>query len=52
VQHNTIEADELAENVLKVVPNAWVEYGLIWPEETVEPTANTVVFANFSRNED
>ena len=52
VQHNTIEADGLAANVLKVVPNAWVEYGLTWPEDTPEPTANTVVFANFSRNED
>jgi hypothetical protein len=52
VQHNTIEADALADNVLKVVPNAWIEYGLTWPEATVEPTANTVVFANFSKNED
>jgi len=52
VQHNTIEADALADNVLKVVPNAWVEYGLTWPEQTQEATANTVVFANFARNED
>ena len=52
VQHNTIEADGLAANVLKVVPNAWVEYGLIWPEQTQETTANTVVFANFAKNED
>ena len=52
VQHNTIEADGLATNVLKVVPNAWVEYGLTWPEETAESTANTVVFANFTKNED
>ena len=52
VQHNTIEADGLAANVLKVVPNAWVEYGLTWPEETAESTANTVVFANFTKNED
>jgi uncharacterized protein YndB with AHSA1/START domain len=52
VQHNTIEADALADNVLKVVPNAWIEYGLTWPEDTPEPTANTVVFANFTRNED
>ena len=52
VQHNTIEADALADNVLKVVPNAWIEYGLTWPEDTAEPTANTVVFANFSKNED
>jgi len=52
VQHNTIEADDLADNVLKVVPNAWMEYGLTWIEDTPEPTANTVVFANFSKNED
>ena len=52
VQHNTIESDGLAANVLKVVPNAWVEYGLIWPEQTQEATANTVVFANFAKNED
>jgi hypothetical protein len=52
VQHNTIEADALADNVLKVVPNAWIEYGLTWSEDNPEPTANTVVFANFSRNED
>ena len=52
VLHNTLEADDLADNVLKVVPNVWVEYGLTWTEDTVEPTANTVVFANFSKNED
>jgi hypothetical protein len=52
VQHNTIEADGLAANVLKVVPNAWIEYGLTWPEDTPESTANTVVFANFAKNED
>lgn len=49
VQHNTIKIDSLADNVLKVVPNAWAEYGLTWPETTTEPTANTVVFADFSK---
>jgi hypothetical protein len=42
-------------NVVKVAPNAWIEYGLMWPEaETTQTnqTANTVVFANFSKNED
>ena len=52
VQHHTVDVGEVGDNVVKVVPNAWIEYGLTWPEDTVEPTANTVVFANFTRNED
>ena len=52
VQHNTVDVEDVGDNVVKVVPNAWIEYGLTWPEDTVEPTANTVVFANFTRNED
>ena len=52
VQHNTVDVEDVGDNVVKVVPNAWIEYGLTWPEDTVEPTANTVVFANFSKNED
>jgi hypothetical protein len=52
VQHDTVAVGDVADNVVKVVPNAWIEYGLTWPENTSEPTANTVVFANFTRNED
>lgn len=52
VQHNTVDLGDAKDNVVKVMPNAWVEYGLTWPEDKPEPTANTVVFANFSRNED
>jgi len=52
VQHNTVDVGDVGDNVVKVVPNAWIEYGLTWPEDTAEPTANTVVFANFSKNED
>jgi hypothetical protein len=52
VQHNTVDMGDVGNNVVKVVPNAWIEYGLTWPEDTPEPTANTVVFANFSKNED
>jgi hypothetical protein len=52
VQHNTVDVGDAGDNVVKVVPNAWIEYGLTWPENTPEPTANTVVFANFTRNED
>jgi hypothetical protein len=55
LQHNTLDPVDADMNVVKVVPNAWMEYGLIWPEtETVQvnQTANTVVFANFSKHED
>jgi len=52
VQHDTVAVGDVGHNVVKVVPNAWIEYGLTWPEDTTEPIANTVVFANFSRNED
>lgn len=50
VQHETIETDPVAENVVKVTTTGWQEYGLEWPEE-VKHTANTVVYANFPRNE-
>jgi len=55
VQHNSIDQDILPDNVVHVEPNAWIEYGLMWPEAEPVPanqTANTVVFANFSKNED
>lgn len=50
VQHETIEVDPVPENVVKVTTQGWHEYGLEWPEE-VKHTANTVVYANFPRNE-
>ena len=52
VQHDTVVQGDAGDNVVKVIPNAWSEYGLTWPEDTPEPTANTVVFANFTKNED
>jgi hypothetical protein len=51
VQHDDLEPADEPANVVKVVPNAWVEYGLMWPEAETAQTANTVVFANFSKNE-
>ena len=50
VQHDTIAIND-TDNVVKVMPNAWIEYGLMWPEAEHAPSANTVVFANFSKNE-
>ena len=55
LQHDSLESADAVINVVKVAPNAWIEYGLMWPEaETTQTnqTANTVVFANFSKNED
>jgi len=52
VQHDSVAESVTDDNVVRVTPNAWHELGLIWPEQETEPTANTVVFANFSRNED
>ena len=49
-QHNDIELEPVADNVVKVVPNAWHEYGLKWPEDCVESEA-TVIYPNFGRNE-
>ena len=49
-QHETIELNPVPEKVVKVTTTGWQEYGLEWPDE-VKPTANTVVFANFPRNE-
>ena len=51
VEHYSI-ADGIAnDNVVRVTPNAWYELGLTWPEQETESTANTVVYADFSRNE-
>ena len=55
LQHDTLDPLDSVVNVVKVAPNAWIEYGLTWPEAETVPanqTANTVVFANFSKHED
>ena len=51
VQHDSVLESVTADNVVRVIPNAWHELGLTWPEQETEPTANTVVFANFTKNE-
>lgn len=50
-QHNDIESEYNTKNVVKVSPPGWHDYDLEWPEEHNESTGNTVVFANFQRNE-
>ena len=51
-QHNNIDTISYTDKVVKVVNQGWHEYGLDWPEATQEHAGNTVVFANFSKNED
>jgi hypothetical protein len=50
VRHNTVDVNNTDANIVKVVPDAWTEYGLAWPGEATE-TGNTVVFGNFPKNE-
>ena len=50
-RHNDLGSDESHDNVLKVMTNSWSEYGLQWLEDTTENTGNTVVFANFNKDE-
>ena len=51
VQHNTIESETVPENVVKVIPSVWHEYGFVWPEEKSENRSNTVAYPNFKKNE-
>ena len=51
VQHNNLNLESTADKIVKVVPSVWHEYGLLWPEEQLANTGNTVVFGNFPKNE-
>jgi hypothetical protein len=50
-QHHTLEAESVPDNVVKVTPCTWHEYGLMWPEERNEPTGNTVIYPDFRKHE-
>ena len=50
-QHHDLDVEPAQQNIVKVNPNPWLEYQLLWPEEQVEQSGNTVVFADFSRHE-
>jgi hypothetical protein len=51
MQHESIEHDPEPGNVVKVTSTGWYEMNLEWPENTAPVSDNTVVFANFPRNE-
>lgn len=52
LQHETIELEDVPNNVVKVMSTGWRELELDWPEETTITSGNTVVFANFAKHED
>jgi hypothetical protein len=51
MQHESIEHDPEPGNIVKVMSTGWYELNLEWPENTAPASDNTVVFANFPRNE-
>jgi hypothetical protein len=52
LNHNIeIRSDE-QEKIVKVQPNSWSEFDLAWPDESGDAVGNSVVYANFGRNED
>jgi hypothetical protein len=51
MQHETVERDPDPGNIVKVTSTGWYELNLEWPENTAPASDNTVVFANFPRNE-
>jgi hypothetical protein len=51
MQHESIEREPVPDNIVKVMSTGWYELNLEWPENAAPVSANTVVFANFPRNE-
>jgi hypothetical protein len=51
MQHESIERDPEPGNIVKVTSTGWYELDLEWPENTATVSDNTVVYANFPRNE-
>ena len=49
-QHDAIEPVAMPDTVVKVTSTGWNEMHLDWPDNSVQ-SANTVVYANFSRDE-
>ena len=50
-QHETIELQAVADNVVKVISTGWHEMGLDWPENTAGAIKAKVLYANFPKHE-
>ena len=48
VQHDSLSVAGGDAKVVEVRPNAWIEYGLMWPDETNNKD-HSVVYANFPK---
>jgi len=53
VKHSNLNIEKSCDNVVKVLPSAWVEYGLTWPDpvDKTPKKSQTVVYAKFPKNE-
>ena len=51
MQHESVEREPEPGNIVKVTSTGWYELNLEWPENTAPVSDNTVVFANFPKNE-
>lgn len=49
VQHDSLSVADVDAKVVEVRPNAWIDYGLMWPEETNNNKDHSVVYANFPK---
>jgi hypothetical protein len=49
VQHESLPQPETDSKVVEVLPNAWAEYGLLWPEQITVSKEHSVVYANFPK---
>lgn len=52
-RHHNLTDGEIPDKVVKVVPNPWSEYGLLWPDavDKSQETQHTVVYAKFPKHE-
>jgi len=50
-QHDDLEQDNGANNVVRVASTGWPEYGLDWPDAQPENAGNTVVFTKAHQDE-
>lgn len=51
--HNSIVLEQDSDKVVKVKPNPWTEYGLVWPDtvDKSQEKEHTVVYAKFPKHE-
>ncbi len=53
VSHSNVNIEKTPDNIVKVSPSAWLEYGLTWPDSVDKKSKkpHTVVYAKFPKNE-